>query len=403
MSQPNFLKEKLEEFTSTVDPKVWEHIDAALNQNKSKRLFLWFWFTGAAILVLAIGASLFRNSNDTANKFSQKSNEIVRTIKPNSESENQTKKSNKTILTQENKTSKQTAQPYSNHNTNPSNQSLSADQSAVQQTKRWFTSDEKQDPATLLIESDNQLKEENPFAGSEQIKKMPMNDILKLNLLEKYAFETTIITDPKYFETENSTLKQKRWEMQLFIGMNRAPEVDHIPYPTTWLALIPENEGESFDFNALSPISTNEVQIVRPLLGFVSFRVSRIGQNRIQYTSGITYQRYALRVKNQEQINLGAHAFELPFLLEYNILEKNKFSWSLGVGIGTSHARYNDLNLSFRQTQINVLMQSNIRYRLKNEYALQLGLQGNRMIWSNQNTSKPNIFVGLQVGATKKF
>lgn len=400
MSQPNFLKEKLEGFTSTVDPKVWELIDATLNENKSKRKFLWLWFAVAALLVLAIGAPIFRNFNDTSHKFSQKSNGIISKIKNNAESKNQ---SRKIMLTPHSELSKQTTQPHSNQNINPPNQYISLDQSSIHQKNRMFSLDEKQYPFTPLIEPDNQLKEEIPFAGSEQIKKMPMNEILELNLPENHAFETTIITDPKYFDNENTTLKLKRWEMQLFIGMNRAPETDHIPYPTTWLGSTSQNQAESFDFSALSPISTNEVQMVRPLLGFISFRVSRIGQNRFQYTSGITYQRYALRIKNQEQINLGAHAFELPFLLEYNILEKNKFSWSFGVGIGTSHARYNNLNLNFKQTQINILMQSNIRYHLKNEYALQLGLQGNRMIWSNQNTSKPKRFIGLQVGATKKF
>jgi hypothetical protein len=158
-----------------------------------------------------------------------------------------------------------------------------------------------------------------------------------------------------------------------------------------------------FNYTSNSPIAIDQVEIGRPLLGFASMRISHLGQKRFQYTSGLSYQRYALQFKDTRQINLGAHGLELPLLIEHSIIDKSKYAWSIGSGIATSFAWYNKANIQVRQFRGNMLLQSNFHYHLKNDYSLLLGVQGNRLLWNSQNSLYNKLYMGFQVGASKKF
>ncbi|MDR1783065.1 MAG: PorT family protein [Dysgonamonadaceae bacterium] len=61
------LREKLDDFTLTPDPEVWNKIDDRLNSKKDNNVF-WLWISGAAAAVIALLLLLNVNVNDGNNE-----------------------------------------------------------------------------------------------------------------------------------------------------------------------------------------------------------------------------------------------------------------------------------------------------------------------------------------------
>ncbi len=421
MSENNFLKQKFEGFSSPAAPEVWANIDAALQQKKTKRRFLWMCWSSAAIVVLGIGTTVFyvqqntslqtteaiiSESDDKEGNLTKEANTIKQDEVGKVDKENQNaQRSDQTEKDVTNnalhhigdfnaastKPHKKPMAVVNNH------ERISANESSLP-VKTSFPKPDQYDP--------NKLQSYHEKDEDDQLTKMEIRNIKSINLSKFINQELAHQIESKPEPVVSVSVAPKRWEIQFIAGAGRGREIDVMPHgESDFLSANPSVtlNISSFNYTSNSPIAIDQVEIGRPLLGFASMRVSRLGQKRFQYTSGLSYQRYALKFKDTRQMNLGAHGLELPLLIEYRIIDKSKYTWSIGSGIATSFSWYNKSNVQVLQFRGNMLLQSNFQYHLKNDYSLMLGVQGNKLLWNNQNSLSNPIYMGFQVGATKKF